>query len=98
MKNYNFYVYIIASRSRVIYIGVTNDIIRRIEEHRKGVVEGFTKKYRVKNLVFYEWFTDIKAAITREKQLKEWRRQWKIDLIEKDNPGWKDLYNELIGG
>ena len=97
MRNNNYYVYIVASDSRVLYIGVTNNLMRRIEEHKSGLVEGFTKRYHIKNLVYYEWFTDIEAAIAREKQLKEWHRSWKIELIEKNNNQWKDLYNELTG-
>ena len=95
--NENYYIYILASRKNgVIYIGVTNNLIRRVYEHKNSLVEGFTKKYNVKTLVYYEVHKDIKQAIIREKRLKEWKRQWKIDLIEQTNPEWKDLYNDLI--
>jgi putative endonuclease len=70
-------------------------LIRRIYEHKNGLTEGFTKKYKVHNLVFYERYDDVKSAIKYEKQLKKWNRQWKIELIEKDNPEWKDLYEDL---
>lgn len=75
-----------------MYIGVTNDLIRRCYEHRNGVIEGFTKKYNCKMLIYYEAFDRIEDAILREKRLKKWNRQWKIELIEKSNPGWVDLY------
>ncbi len=94
-SNYNFYVYIMVSVSFVLYIGVTNDLIRRVEEHRDGLVEGFTKKYNCKKLVYYEWFTHIDDAIAREKEIKGWRREKKIALIEENNSRWKDLYMVL---
>jgi putative endonuclease len=81
---------------RHLYIGVTSDLIRRIHEHRTGVVEGFTKKYGVHRLVYFEDTDSVEAAITREKQLKKWNRAWKIELIEKTNPDWSDLYETLI--
>ena len=84
-------VYILASRSRVLYIGVTNDLARRVAEHRQGLVEGFSKKYGVDRLVFYEQTPDIRSAIAREKQLKSWRREKKIALIKGSNPTWRDL-------
>ncbi len=94
MKSY--YVYILASkRNGTLYIGVTNDLIRRVYEHKQGLVEGFTKKYNVHQLVFFEETNDVESAITREKQMKKWNRQWKIELIEKQNPGWKDLYEDI---
>ena len=87
-----YYVYIVASkRNGTLYIGVTNDLPRRIEEHSLGTENGFTKKYGVHTLVYYESTEDIMSAITREKQLKFWKRKWKLALIEKTNPGWKDL-------
>mgnify|MGYP001470585033 FL=1 len=93
----NYYVYIMASkRNGTLYIGVTNHLIRRVYEHKNGLLEGFTKKYKIDNLVYYELTTTIESAIKREKQLKKWNRQWKINLIEKNNPGWDDLYSELI--
>jgi putative endonuclease len=92
-----YYVYILASRRNgTLYIGVTNDLLRRVSEHREGIAEGFTKKYGVKHLVHFECFEDIHAAIHRETRLKKWRRQWKIDLIQKENPLWGDLYEKLI--
>ncbi len=95
MKTY--YVYILASkRNGTLYIGVTNDLTKRIYEHKNGLVEGFTKKYSVNNLVYYEKTEDINSAIQREKRLKKWNRAWKIELIEKFNHDWKDLYYELI--
>jgi putative endonuclease len=93
----DYYVYILASkRNGTLYIGVTNDIIRRIQEHKEGLIDGFTKKYKVHILVYYETYADISDAIYREKQLKVWKRKYKLDLIEKSNPSWKDFYNELI--
>ena len=91
------YVYILASeRNGTLYIGVTNDLVRRVFEHREGVAEGFTHRYGVKRLVHFEIFDDIRLAIQREKTLKRWVRAWKLALIEKDNPGWKDLYDAII--
>ena len=89
MKEY--YVYIMASKSKVLYIGVTNDLERRLWEHKEKIVKGFTAKYNVDRLVYFEQYGDIYEAISREKQLKNWHRQWKINLIEKTNPDWKDL-------
>src|SRR5262245_52806644 len=95
---WNFYVYILASkRNGTLYIGVTNDIARRVLEHKQGLVDGFTKKYGVHQLVYYEHTNDVNEAIGREKQMKKWNRKWKIELIEKFNPEWKDLYGDLGG-
>jgi putative endonuclease len=92
-----FCVYMMASRRRgTIYIGITSNLVKRVWEHREGVVEGFTKQYNVKRLVWYEVHEDPVEAITREKRLKEWRRSWKIDLIEEKNPYWRDLFGTLI--
>ena len=92
-----YYVYILASkRNGTLYIGVTSNLIKRIYEHKNNLIEGFTKKYNIHNLVYYEITEDVNSAITREKQLKIWKRNWKIELIEKNNPGWKDLYFDLI--
>ncbi|WP_428055827.1 GIY-YIG nuclease family protein [Candidatus Avelusimicrobium fimicolum] len=89
-------VYILASkRNGTLYTGVTNNLLRRIWEHKNNVVEGFTKKYNVHLLVHYELFTDIRLALAREKEIKQWTRAWKTQLIEKDNPLWKDLYFSL---
>jgi putative endonuclease len=87
----SYWVYVMASRSRVLYTGVTNDLARRVEEHRRGVNDGFTKKYRISRLVYFEEFADIRDAIAREKQIKGWVRARKIELIEQCNPTWNDL-------
>ncbi|WP_428312661.1 GIY-YIG nuclease family protein [Hydrocarboniphaga sp.] len=93
----SYYVYILASRRNgTLYVGVTNDLIRRVWEHRNNVVEGFTKKYVVHDLVWFEPAEDPIAAIAREKQIKKWNRAWKLKLIEASNPDWNDLYDELI--
>lgn len=93
----SYYVYILASkRNGTLYVGVTNNLVRRVYEHRNGLVDGFTKKYGVKDLVYFEETNDVKEAIIREKRLKTWKRKWKIELIEKSNPNWLDLYNEII--
>ncbi len=90
MKTY--YVYILASRRNgTLYIGVTNNLERRISEHQQNFVEGFTKQYGVHHLVYYETTSDIQVALQREKQLKKWNRKWKLELIEKENPDWEDL-------
>ncbi len=93
----NYYVYILTrERNSVFYTGVTNNLIRRIYEHKSEAIPGFTKKYNVKILVYYEIFQDVQLAIHREKIIKRWKRKIKIDAIEKINPEWKDLYYELI--
>jgi putative endonuclease len=90
-------VYILASkRNGTLYIGVTSDIIKRVWEHKNDLVEGFTKRYAVHHLVWYELHENIESAILREKMLKEWKRIWKMNLIEVDNPDWRDLYETLI--
>jgi putative endonuclease len=95
----SYYVYILASRiGGTLYIGVTNDIIRRVGEHKLKIAESFTKKYEVSHLVYFEIFDQIEQAIQREKRLKKWPRAWKISLIEKENPDWIDLYPEIAGG
>jgi len=89
----SFFVYILASRRNgTLYVGVTSDLLRRAWQHRSGEIAGFTKKYRVKLLVYIEVHARMPEAILREKQIKEWRRAWKIALIERDNPHWIDLY------
>jgi putative endonuclease len=85
------WVYILSSHSRCLYIGVTSDLHGRVWEHKNGVLEAFTKKYKISQLVYYEFFHDIESAIAREKQLKGWSRAKKIALIEKRNPSWEDL-------
>jgi len=91
-----YYVYMLASRKdRAIYIGVTNDIVRRVYEHRIKAVPGFTSKYNITQLVWFEVYDDPTAANFREKELKKWKRSWKVQLIERQNPQWDDLY-ELV--
>ena len=92
-----FYVYIMASqRNGTLYIGVTNDLVRRVYEHREGMIDGFTKRHGLKTLLFFEPHDSIEAAIQREKSLKRWNRKWKLDLIESDNPTWRDLWDEIV--
>jgi putative endonuclease len=89
----SYWVYILASKiGGTLYIGVTNDLVRRVYEHKSKFVQGFTKKYAVDRLVYFEQFSDIESAIRREKRLKKWNRAWKIRLIEEANPNWDDLY------
>jgi putative endonuclease len=91
-----YYVYILANRKHgTLYIGVTNNLIRRVYEHRSDVVRGFSTRYQVHLLVWFESYDDVPTAITREKELKKWRRDWKINLIESSNPEWADLYPAL---
>ncbi len=89
-----YYIYILASYSRVLYTGVTNDLVRRIAEHKQECTPGFTSKYKVDRLVYFECCADIYQAIAREKQIKGWIRQKKVELIEAQNPDWKDLSEE----
>ncbi|MCQ2410793.1 MAG: GIY-YIG nuclease family protein [Elusimicrobiaceae bacterium] len=90
------YVYILTTKNnKMLYIGVTNNLIRRVYEHKQGLVEGFTKKFHIKKLVYYEQFSTIQDAISREKVLKEWNRAWKNHLIDLFNPSWRDLYEEI---
>ena len=92
-------VYILASkRNGTLYIGVTSDLVRRAWEHRTGELEGFTKQYGVYRLVYAEFHASMADAIVREKRMKHWRRAWKIELIERDNPDWRDLYDEFVPG
>ena len=89
-------VYILASRPNgVLYIGVTSNLVQRVWGHRNDLVEGFTKRYRVHRLVWYEVHGSMESAISREKALKKWNRPWKIELIERTNPKWTDLYDEI---
>lgn len=95
-RQVTYYVYILASRPRgTLYIGVTNDVVRRVYEHKGGVVDGFTKQHGVKTLVYVEQHDRAEHAIQREKNLKHWKRAWKVSLIERDNPYWEDLYEGL---
>jgi len=90
-------VYILASqRNGTLYTGVTSDLIKRVWEHKNSLVEGFTQKHSVHQLVYFEFHDDLISAITREKQLKKWNRDWKLRLIEEQNPDWKDLYEGLL--
>ena len=92
-----YFVYILASRRNgTLYVGVTNDLVRRVHEHKNDFVDGFTKRYGVHLLVYYESTREVASAIQREKQIKKWNRAWKIELIERVNQDWKDLYNELV--
>jgi putative endonuclease len=98
MGDKKMFVYILAGkRNGTLYTGVTNDLIRRTYEHRTDTDQGFTKKYQVHKLVYFEEYDDPYTAISREKELKKWRRKWKLELIEKNNPGWKDLWEEITG-
>jgi putative endonuclease len=93
-----YVVYILTNKiNGTLYVGVTNDLKRRIVEHREGACDGFTKKYDLKKLVYIEQFACVYSAIAREKRLKHWNRKWKIDLIEKQNSGWIDLYESIFG-
>lgn len=91
------YVYILGNERPTLYIGVTSDLIRRIFQHKAQLVDGFTKEYHLHKLLYYEEFEDIKSAIDREKQLINWHREWKINLIKQKNPEFKDLYKDIIG-
>lgn len=91
-----YYVYILSSkRNGTLYIGVTSDLVKRVWEHKSKLVKGFTKTYNIDQLVYFEQHEDIRIAIQREKRLKEWKRAWKIELIEKQNSNWKDLYESI---
>lgn len=91
-----YYVYILTSRKNgPLYIGVTNDLSRRVWEHRQGRASAFTRRYQIRQLVWCEGFADIRDAIETEKRLKKWRRAWKVQLIERENPDWSDMYMEL---
>ncbi len=94
----HYYVYILASKNYgTLYTGVTNNLLRRIYQHKEGLVEGFTKKYYVHRLVYYEIHHEVYEALTREKRIKKWNRQWKINLIDQSNPQWLDLSIGLTG-
>jgi len=99
MASRSFYVYILSNRiGGTLYIGVTNDLVRRIAEHKSKSAEGFTKRYGVDRLVYFECFDGIEQAIHREKRLKKWTRAWKVQLIEGQNPNWDDLYPGIAQG
>ncbi len=94
----DFYVYIMASKKNgTLYVGVTSNLVKRVYQHKNNLAEGFTKRYGAHTLVYYEKHFSAESAIQREKRLKEWQRKWKIDLIEKSNPKWNDLYHEITG-
>ena len=95
MKQYCIYI-LTNKTDKVLYIGVTGNLPKRIHEHKNKPVEGFTEKYNLDKLVYFEQTPDVQSALKREKQLKNWRREWKIDLISKSNPDWKDLSNSLL--
>lgn len=97
MRERRYFVYLLASRSGVLYCGVTNNLERRLAEHRSGTADGFTKRYMVNRLVWLEDTADVNAAITREKQIKGWKRSRKIELIEGANPDWRDLSEDWRG-
>ena len=91
-----YWVYILASAKHgTLYIGITNDLVRRVYQRKNKIIKGFTSQYNVHLLVWYEGYDDPTSAIEREKELKKWRREWKINLIEQDNPNWNDLYDEI---
>ena len=93
----SYFVYMLANkRNGTLYIGMTNNLVRRVYEHREGLVDGFTNTHDVKRLVWFETMSSIERAIQREKNLKHWLRQWKIELIEKHNPEWRDPYDEIV--
>ena len=93
----SFYVYLLASRRHgTLYLGMTNDLVRRVHEHKSKSVPGFTRRYGVDRLVWFEIYDDPATAISREKELKKWRRDWKIRLIEEQNPDWRDLYETIV--
>ena len=94
-REYNFYVYIMASPSGTLYIGMTNNLVRRATEHKEGKIEGFSKKYSCNKLVYYEHYQYVFDAINREKEIKKWRREKKEKLIKSINPHWNNLYSEL---
>ena len=97
IMNKTYYVYILASkRNGTLYIGLTNNLEKRVYEHKNNIIEGFTSKYGVHLLVYYEQTNDVNIAIQREKQLKKWNRRWKLELIEKSNPNWNDLSKDWI--
>jgi putative endonuclease len=98
MSPKSYFVYILASkRNGTLYVGITSDIVKRVYQHKNDLIKGFTRKYAVHDLVYFESTDSVWGALQREKQIKKWNRQWKISLIEKTNNEWKDLYPEIIG-
>ncbi len=97
MEEKQYYIYILASRKHgTLYTGVTSNLIKRVYEHKNELADGFTKQYKIHHLVHYEIYNDILQAIAREKNIKKWKREWKVRLIEAENPDWTDLYNSLL--
>ncbi|MBA2589425.1 MAG: GIY-YIG nuclease family protein [Alphaproteobacteria bacterium] len=97
VKEHRYFVYLLASKPQgTLYVGVTSNLAGRIHEHKEDLRDGFTKKYGVHRLVWFEEFAYIQDAILREKRIKKWRRSWKIELIEKANPGWSDLFEQVV--
>ncbi|MBU0651078.1 GIY-YIG nuclease family protein [bacterium] len=95
----NYYVYILASKKNgTLYVGITSDLIKRVWQHKYKEIEGFTSQYNIDKLVYYEIFDDPENAINREKRIKKYKRIWKMNLIEANNPHWNDLYNDLLSG
>ena len=93
----SYFVYMMTNKPQgLIYTGVTNNLVRRIYEHKEAIIQGFTKKYKLKMLVYYEIMDDVTSAIQKEKNIKHWKHQWKVELIEKMNPQWHDLYEKLL--
>ncbi|MBI4399049.1 MAG: GIY-YIG nuclease family protein [Candidatus Omnitrophica bacterium] len=93
-----YYIYILANRRNgTLYTGVTNNLLRRVREHKEGLIKGFTQKYKINKLVYFESGEDVRDAIEAEKKIKHWNRKWKLELIQKENPYWNDLYWELVG-
>jgi len=97
-REHHYYVYILFNKSRTLYVGVTNKLLFRVEQHRNGEFEGFTKKYNIHRLVYFERFQYVGNAIAREKEIKGWLRARKIALIEEENPTWEDLFPSLVRG
>jgi putative endonuclease len=92
----DYYVYLLTNKPRgTLYVGVTNDLVRRVYEHREGAVKGFTKQYGLKQLVHFEKYDTPRSAIQREKNIKHWKRTWKLDLVNSSNPQWRDLYKDI---
>ena len=97
MNNKSYWVYILASqRNGTLYVGITNNLIKRVWEHKNKKFDGFTKKYEIHQLVYYEIHENPESAIRREKQIKKWNRLWKLKIIEAKNPEWKDLYKDIL--
>jgi putative endonuclease len=98
MRNQSYFYILASGRNGTLYTGVTADLVRRVWQHRSGDVAGFTRRYGVHRLVHFEVYMDIREAILREKRVKKWRREWKLELIEKGNPSWSDLFTSILCG